>query len=117
MNTSHFTKLVCQRLNTLENKLPMVQSFVIFLLLNIFIGVNFTAIAETEIEKRLIHRNYYWYTKGKEERQQNGLTPFDFDHLPAQTVLCVILHKTISCDEVMKALKHYKEYQHTDQFS
>ncbi|VDO39854.1 unnamed protein product [Onchocerca flexuosa] len=44
----------------------------------------------TEIEKRLIHRNYYWYMKGKEKRQQSGLAPFGFDHLPAQTVLCVV---------------------------
>ncbi|OZC11761.1 hypothetical protein X798_00941 [Onchocerca flexuosa] len=93
----------------------MVPSFIIFLLLNI--TINFTAIAGTEIEKRLIHRNYYWYMKGKEKRQQSGLAPFGFDHLPAQTVLCVILHKIISCDEVIKALKNYKEYQHTDQFS
>uniref|UniRef100_A0A915Q429 Uncharacterized protein n=1 Tax=Setaria digitata TaxID=48799 RepID=A0A915Q429_9BILA len=42
------------------------------------------------LERRLIHRNYYWYTKGKEERLRNGSTPFGFDHLPPQTVLCVI---------------------------
>ncbi|VDM20583.1 unnamed protein product [Wuchereria bancrofti] len=69
------------------------------------------------MENQLIHRNYYWYTKGKEERLQNGSTPFGFDHLPPQTVLCVILHKVISCDAVMEALKHYKEYIHTDEFT
>uniref|UniRef100_A0AAF5PWR1 Uncharacterized protein n=1 Tax=Wuchereria bancrofti TaxID=6293 RepID=A0AAF5PWR1_WUCBA len=95
----------------------MVSSFVIFLILNIFIGANFTALAKLSMENQLIHRNYYWYTKGKEERLQNGSTPFGFDHLPPQTVLCVILHKVISCDAVMEALKHYKEYIHTDEFT
>ncbi|KAK6103359.1 hypothetical protein QQG55_12185 [Brugia pahangi] len=68
----------------------MVPSFVIFLVLNIFIGANFTALAELSMESRLIHRNYYWYIKGREERLQNGSTPFGFDHLPPQTVLCVV---------------------------
>ncbi|KAM3719750.1 Larval cuticle protein [Dirofilaria immitis] len=93
----------------------MVSSFVIFLILNIFIGINFTAIDVSE--RRLIHRNFYWYTMGKEERRRSGSTPFGFDHLPSQTVLCVILHKTVECDKVIEALKHYKEYNHTDQFS
>lgn len=43
------------------------------------------------LEDRLIHRNYYWYTKGKEERIQNGSIPFGFDHLPAQSVLCMVI--------------------------
>lgn len=43
------------------------------------------------LESRLIQRNFYWYTKGKEERLQNKSTPFGFDHLPSQTVLCLVI--------------------------
>uniref|UniRef100_A0A0R3RJV1 Ig-like domain-containing protein n=1 Tax=Elaeophora elaphi TaxID=1147741 RepID=A0A0R3RJV1_9BILA len=114
-------------MNEKTNIIPMGSLFVILLMLNIFIGADFIPVAKfrveceyqscATIEDRLVHRNFYWYTKGREERLQNGSTPFGFDHLPSQTVLCVILHKTMSCNEVMEALKNYREYVHTDEFS
>ncbi|VDN05466.1 unnamed protein product [Thelazia callipaeda] len=73
-------------------------------------------ITALSLEKTLIQRNYYWYTKDKAQRLQNQSVPFGFDHLPPQSVLCLILQKTLNCDKVIKALKRYKEYVHTDRF-
>ncbi|EJD75114.1 hypothetical protein LOAG_17674 [Loa loa] len=71
----------------------MVSSFVILLMLIIFTEVNSRPASKSTMESRLIQRNFYWYTKGKEERLQNKLAPFGFDHLPPQTVLCVASKK------------------------
>lgn len=90
--------------------------FVILLLLNIFIGTDFAPAVDSPIRRKLIHRNYYWYTKEKEERIQNRSLPLAVDHLPPQSALCVILHKTSSCDEIIQALKRYEEYVHTEKF-